>query len=159
MAAKKSPAKAKSAVTPAFTRKPATATPEKPATNTAEQRKPAGLPVDMDDTVCVALNRPNGVYFRMPDGRRVELNGNGQPLIGRDKGILPVGAYGLTIIKAEDWEYILKHYGGMKLFTNGLCFATGNKEDSQEEAESRADLRNGLEPVNPKKTQTQEAQK
>ncbi len=138
----------KSNVTPAFTRKP------EPV---VEEKKPVGLPADADNTVCVALNRPYGVYFRMPDGRKVELNGNGHALIGKDKGVLPVGTYGLTIIRADDWEYILKNYGGMKLFRNGLCFATERRNDTQEEARGRNDLRNGLEPVNPERTQTKEA--
>jgi len=110
-----------------------------------------------DSTICVALNRPYGVYFRMPDGRKVTLNGNGAPLIGKEKGVLPVGAYGLTIISAEDWEYILKTYGNGKLFKNGLCFAAPRKAEAAEEAESRSDLRNGLEPINPKRTGTKEA--
>jgi len=93
----------------------------------------------------------------MPDGRKVELNGNGQALTGRDKGVLPVGTCGLTIIRAEDWEYILKTYGDGRLFRNGLCFAASRKADAVGEAESRRDLRNGLEPVNPGKTGTKEA--
>lgn len=105
---------------------------------------------ERDDTVCVALNRPIGVVYEMPDGRRVELKGNGSHLIGKESGVLPVGAYGLTIIKAEDWDYIVKTYGNQKIFTNGLCFATKKKADAEEEAESRDDLRNGLEPVNVK---------
>lgn len=138
------------AVSPAFTRKPA---PEK-ATKAAV---PAGLPAETDDTVCIMLNHPYGLYFRMPDGRRVELNGNGQSLIGKDKGILPIGTSGETIIKRSDWEYILKHFGGMKIFKNGLCFATRTRHDSRIEAASRSDLRNGLEPVDPTRTATKEA--
>lgn len=115
--------------------------------------------VETDSTVCVALNRPLGIKFRMPDGRHVEIKGNGEPLIGKEKGELPVGAYGLTIINAEDWDYIVKTYGGMKIFSEGLCFATRKKADSQEEAESRDDLRNGLEPVDVKTLKTKEATK
>ena len=152
-ARKRVSASGKSSATPAFIRKSESVAGKK----VEEGEKGVGLPADADNTVCVALNRPYGLYFRMPDGRKVELNGNGCSLIGKDKGILPVGTYGLTIIKAEDWEYILKTYGGMRLFRNGLCFATDNREDTQEEAKDRNDLRNGLEPVNPERTQTKEA--
>lgn len=113
--------------------------------------------VETSDTVCVALNRPIGLVFRMADGRPVEINGNGEPLRGKEQGILQPGSYGLTIIKAEDWEYILKTYGHLKIFQNGFCFATKKKADAEEEAENRDDLRNGLEPVDVDKTATKEA--
>ena len=114
-------------------------------------------PVETSDTVCVALNRPLGLVFTMPDGREVEINGNGESLRGQEMGILQPGSFGLTIIKADDWEYIVKQYGHLKIFQNGFCFATRKKADAQEEAESRDDLRNGLEPVDVKSTATQEA--
>lgn len=113
--------------------------------------------VEHDDTVCVALNRPTGIKFPMPDGSFVEIKGNGAPLIGQETGKLPIGAYGLTIIKASDWDYIVKNFGGMKIFSEGLCFATKKKADAKEEAESRDDLRNGLEPVDVDKLKTKEA--
>lgn len=114
-------------------------------------------PVETSDTVCVALNRPLGLVFTMPDGREVEINGNGESLRGQEMGILKPGSYGLTIIKADDWEYIIKQYGHLKIFQNGFCFATKKKVDAQEEAENRDDLRNGLEPVDVEKTVTKEA--
>ena len=113
--------------------------------------------VETDTTVCVALNRPIGLKFDMPDGRVVEINGNGEPLRGKEQGILTPGSFGLTIINAEDWEYILKTYGHLKIFTNGFCFAARKKTDAEEEAENRDDLRNGLEPVDVKATKTKEA--
>ncbi len=39
----------------------------------------------------------------MPDGRKVVLNGNAVDLRGREKGVLPVGAFGLTTIAASGW--------------------------------------------------------
>ena len=114
-------------------------------------------PVETSDTVCVALNRPLGLTFTMPDGREVEIKGNGESLRGQEMGVLQPGAYGLTIIKAEDWEYIVKQYGHLKIFQNGFCFATKKKADAQEEAENRDDLRNGLEPVDVERTATKEA--
>lgn len=114
-------------------------------------------PQERDDTVCVALNRPMGIKFPMPDGKTVTINGNSTHLIGKEKGELPIGAYGLTIIKESEWEYIIKTFGGMRIFTEGLCFATRRRHDAQDEAESRDDLRNGLEPVDVTKTETKEA--
>jgi hypothetical protein len=114
-------------------------------------------PVETDDTVCVALNRPMGLNFPMADGSVVSINGNGEPLRGQEMGILTPGSYGLTIIKEEQWNYILQKYGHLKIFQNGFCFACKKKADAQEEAENRDDLRNGLEPVNVEQTATKEA--
>ena len=64
------------------------------------------------------------------------------------KGILPVGAFGLTEICADDWSYIEKTYGPhMELFRNGLIFAQARKADALDAADERAELRHGLEPV------------
>lgn len=107
------------------------------------------------DTVVVALNRASGIVFPMPDGRRVTINGNAAHLRGREKGILPIGAFGLTTVDRSDWEYIKKTYGpSMKLFESGLIFAAERKADAVDMAEERAELRHGLEPVDPEKTQT-----
>jgi len=120
-----------------------------------QEKKPEA--VETDSTVCVALNRPLGLSFRMPDGRQVVFNGNGEPFRGKEQGILQPGSYGLTIIAAEDWDYIIKTYGHLKIFTNGFCFATRKKVDAVAEAENRDDLRTGLEPVDVSATATKEA--
>lgn len=101
------------------------------------------------NTVVVALNRPTGIQFSMPDGRKVLINGNAAHLRGEEKGVLPVGAFGLTTIDRDDWEYIKKTYGRMEVFENGLLFAAERKADAIDEAEEKAELRHGLEPINP----------
>lgn len=106
-------------------------------------------------TVVVALNRATGIQFTMPDGRKVLVNGNAVDLRGKGKGVLPVGAFGLTTIAADDWEYIKKTYGGMEIFENGLIFTSERKADAMDEAEEKKELRHGLEPVNPETTPTQ----
>ena len=111
---------------------------------------------ETDSTVCVAFNRPIGLKFPMPDGRIVEIKGNGDSMVGKGQKGLPIGAYGFTSINAEDWDYIVKKFGGMKIFTSGLCYATKRRSDAKEEAESRDDLRNGLEPVDVTKTDSKE---
>ena len=124
-----------------------------------KQEKKAAQPVETDDTVCVALNRPLGLIFKLQDGREVEIKGNGDSLRGQEMGVLKPGSFGLTIIKAADWEEILKTYGHLKIFQNGFCFAARKKADAQEEAENRDDLRNGLEPVETKKLKVEEGGK
>lgn len=108
----------------------------------------------VDQTVMVALNRAIGLSFKMPDGRDVVINGSGHQLTGQQMGKLPVGQYGLTMVAASDWEYIAKTYGQMDLFKNGLIFAANSAHDAEGEARNRASLRHGLEPVNPKRTNT-----
>lgn len=105
-------------------------------------------------TVAVALNRATGIQFSMPDGRKVLINGNAASLRGKEKGVLPVGAFGLTIIPSADWDYIKKTYGGMEIFQNGLIFASARKADAMDEAAEKAELRHGIEPVDPKNTAT-----
>lgn len=104
--------------------------------------------------VAVALNRATGIQFAMPDGRKVIVNGNAASLRGKEKGVLPVGAYGLTMVPASDWEYIRKTYGGMEIFQHGLIFAAGRKADAADEAAEKAELRHGIEPVDPESTAT-----
>ena len=106
------------------------------------------------DSLSVDLGAGRWV-FPMPDGRRVIINGNAAHLRGKEKGILPVGGYGLTTIARADWEFIEKTYGpSMKIFESGLIFAADRKADAVDMADERAELRHGLEPVDPEKTQT-----
>lgn len=111
-------------------------------------KKQAKQNVQSSNTVFVALNRPNGIQFTMPDGRKVKINGNACDLRGKEKGVLPIGAFGLTELDSEDWDYIKKTYGRMELFENGLLFASDKKEKAKAEASEKEETRNGFEPVN-----------
>lgn len=104
--------------------------------------------------VAVALNRATGIQFALPDGRKVLVNGNAANLRGKEKGVLPVGAFGLTLIPAADWEYIKKAYGGMEIFQHGLIFAAERKADAADEAAEKAEFRHGIEPVDPETANT-----
>ena len=116
----------------------------RPKKNTAPETTQA----TKTDTVMVALNRTTGITFPMPDGRKVLIEGNAASLRGKEKGVLPVGAFGLTRVNADDWAYIEKTYGPhMEIFKSGLIFAQARKADAVDEADERAELRNGLEPV------------
>ena len=100
------------------------------------------------ETVVVALCHPQGIQFLLDGGkRRVRLNGNAVNLAGLPKGILPQGGFGLTTISKDDWEAIQATYGGMEIFKNGLCFAHGSRSDTLSEADEKAELRHGREPV------------
>ena len=71
----------------------------RPKKNTAPETTQA----TKTDTVMVALNRTTGISFPMPDGRKVLIEGNAASLRGKEKGVLPVGAFGLTRVNADDW--------------------------------------------------------
>lgn len=103
-----------------------------------------------NDNVVVALNYPMGISFNLSRERRVRLNGNAENLRGKDKGQLPTGAFGLTVIPREDWEEIKTKYGMMRLFRSGLIFVSDSKSNAEAEAEEKAETRHGLEPIDPK---------
>lgn len=133
-------------------------TPQAPAINPgaaeAAKTEAQGARASGTAMVAVALNRATGIQFALPDGRKVIINGNAAGLRGKEKGVLPVGAYGLTMVSASDWEYIKKTYGGMEIFQHGLIFAAQRKADADDEAAEKAELRHGLEPVDPESTTT-----
>lgn len=130
------------------------APPVPPAAIEAAQTATQAAQANGKAMVTVALNRAIGIQFAMPDGRKVLINGNAAHLRGLEKGVLPVGGFGLTTIAAEDWEYIKKTYGGMEVFENGLLFAAERKADAVDMADERAALRHGMEPVDPENTAT-----
>lgn len=106
------------------------------------------------DTVTVCLNYPRNMKFYVPDKngnkRAIVFNGNATNLVGKDRGILPIGAYGVTLgVPREAWEWIKTHYQNMELIKKGLLFVSETR-DVRREAEERVDLRHGFEPVDPK---------
>lgn len=111
------------------------------------------------ETVLVALCHPQGIVFPLAnnDGKkyRVKLNGNAADLIGKPKGVLPQGGFGLTTVKKTDWELIVATYGGMEIFKNGLCFAADDKASLMSEMDEKDEVRHGREPVKISDAQTE----
>jgi hypothetical protein len=105
--------------------------------------------------VVVAFNHPHGVKFTVPGGRAVVVNGNATHLRGKEKGVLPAGAFGLTLVDADDWEYIAKVYGRMQIFKSGLIFAQDSRARAEDEAEEKRESRHGREAVDPAATNTE----
>lgn len=129
-------------------------TPADPASVEAAQTADQAGQVTSRPTVTVALNRAAGIRFALPDGRTVLINGNAAHLRGKEKGVLPAGAFGLTTVAADDWAYIKKTYGRMEIFENGLIFAAERKADAADRAAEKAELRHGLEAADPETTPT-----
>lgn len=110
---------------------------------------------DGADTVCVCANVPHDVKFMVPDngGRMtpIIIKGNGSHLRGKDRGVLAVGAYGITAnVPKAAWDYIEKAYADNRAIRNGLIFTTTSRS-ARAAAKERQDLRHGLEPVDPEK--------
>ena len=82
-------------------------------------------------TVIVALNRVQGIDYPMPDGRVVSINGNATGLRGQPTGVLPIGEFGLTEVREDDWLYIEKTWGETRLFKSGLIFASTKGENTE----------------------------
>lgn len=106
--------------------------------------------------VTVAYNSPRGIIFKL-NGKDIHINGNAAHLIGKEKGIIPVGRFGYTRVTADEWEAIEKAYGSMAIFTNGLIFAEKSKSRAEDKAEEMEETRHGLEPVDTETTKTEEA--
>ena len=121
------------------------------------ERVPEPAPVvepkktNVSNSIVVALNYPMGITFDLSKERRVKLNGNAENLRGKDKGQIPTGAFGLTVVDRADWEEIKAKYGTMRLFRSGLIFVSDSKSNAEAEAEEKKETRHGLEAVDPKK--------
>lgn len=120
----------------------------------------------LSDVVTVAMNWPTGITFEVETAsggvEKVTFAGNSIDLRGRDMGILPVGAFGLTRnVPRELWEAVEKKYLSCAPFDalvkKGLIFASGSARDASDEAAERKDTRNGAEPIDPTKVNTKES--
>ena len=108
--------------------------------------------VKTGNTVTLCLNYPRSVMFRMPDGREVVIQGSSFDAIGQDMAVITVGKCQKNVVDAQDWEYIKKEYGNMKLIRNGFLFEVPSLGDYKDMAKDHGELRSGLEPVDTEKT-------
>lgn len=100
-----------------------------------------------DGSVIVCANLLQDQIFRLPDGRQVTLKGIKSTHLVDPDGHPALGQYGRTTLPAADWEALLRLYGNMEIFARGLVFAQTDTASADDEAADRAELRNGLEPV------------
>ena len=112
--------------------------------------------VEKNDTVTVCSNFPRDVVFEVKDraGRMVEIliKGNSGHLRGKAAGVLPLGAYGITMnVPKEAWEQIESLFKEDARIKQGLIFAT-KASNARAEAKERKALRNGYEPIDEKQT-------
>lgn len=112
--------------------------------------------VEKNDTVTVCSNFPRDIVFEVKDraGRMVEIliKGNSGHLRGKAAGVLPLGAYGITMnVPKEAWEQIESLFKEDARIKQGLIFAT-KASNARAEAKERKALRNGYEPIDEKQT-------
>lgn len=98
-------------------------------------------------TVVVCFNSFHDRIFRLNDGRKITLHGvKVSSLVGVDGR--PLGSqYGRTVLPVEDWEALKQQYGRLRIFERGLVFEERDEASATDAVADRADLRNGLEPV------------
>lgn len=120
--------------------------------------KTAQSVVKTDTKVVVCLNLAHSLVFDVGD-KKIKINGSNENLRGANEGILSIGKFGESIIDRQDWEEIVRQYGNMTIFKNGLIFAQNDTASAREKAKELKDTRHGLEPVDPKRTTTKEDSK
>ncbi len=108
------------------------------------------------DLVYVFANLQSGQSFRLPPGpacpNGADVAINGLPvsrLRGLDGRPLEGGRHGVTTVPAAQWAEVLRLYGKMQIFRNGLVFDAPSLERGKAMARERGGLRHGYEPVNP----------
>ena len=102
--------------------------------------------IDTSDTVTLCLNYPQDLELAIPTSKgtieRIILRGNNTHLRGKEKGINPVGAYGVTpnVPRAASEFWLIKEH---LLF----CATKDDKYSVEAETDERKALRNGFEPA------------
>lgn len=91
------------------------------------------------------------VGCKLPHGLTIEIDGNSVTLNGINSSTI-IGGYGLTYdVDKEFFDKYLELYADTELVKNGLIFAQEKLKEARTEAEEKAGLKNGLEPINPQK--------
>lgn len=110
--------------------------------------------IDTSDTVTLCLNYPQDLELAIPTSKgtieRIILRGNNAHLRGKEKGINPVGAYGVTPnVPRAAWEWFCENYPEFWLIKEHLlfCATKDDKYSVEAETDERKALRNGFEPA------------
>lgn len=110
----------------------------------------AAIPEISGDVAYVFANLQTGQKFTLPDGTVVTIDGVSVSNLKKPGGeFFAGGKYGVTPIPADQWKELVRVYGKMKIFQNGLVFAASSMERGKAMARERGGLRHGYEPVDP----------
>lgn len=105
--------------------------------------------------VVVVSKLAHSVYFDIGE-KRIKINGQNEGLRGKPEGILTIGGVGYTVVEADLWEAIAKEYANMPAIKDGFISAEKNKASAKDKGKDIKEMKNGLEPVDTKKTATRE---
>jgi hypothetical protein len=112
---------------------------------------PAGEPDKANGTtmVVVGCKLPNGLICEMgkvgdENYRAVRLNGANSAKI--------VGGHGLTHVSADFWNAWYKKNKHLEFVRKALVFAHGDEASASDHAADRAEVRTGMEPLDPIKS-------
>lgn len=90
--------------------------------------------------------KPTEMWMRV--GEQIRLKGYAVPF-GKIPNYPIIGDFGLTEVSREFWETWCGQNKGLELLQKGLIFAHGEKESTSSYASEHAELKCGLEPLNP----------
>ncbi|MDR2075637.1 MAG: hypothetical protein LBP61_01700 [Desulfovibrio sp.] len=125
-------------------------------TNAAAEEDLAAVPGD----VYVFANLKQDQSFRLSDGEVVTIRGfTVSGLRKPGGGFFAGGKYGVTPVPEDKWREVMRVYGKMKIFLNGLVFDAPSLERGQAMARERGGLRHGYEPVDPESQRTKTSPK
>jgi hypothetical protein len=118
--------------------------------------KPQADPIQ-DAPETPASNNDVFVFAAITPGQAFMVRGK-RVVIGKAsvEGYAGVSKFSCTRVDKGDWDEILRLYGKMKMFSSGHVFSAPTYEDGSYMARERSRLRHGLEPVDVKKTVTEQ---
>lgn len=91
--------------------------------------------------VTVACKLPHGLQIRVGE-QALTLRGSNSPEA--------IGGYGFTLVNESFWNEWLKSYCNFEPVKKGLIYALAKGGDARARAQEQAEVKNGLEPLNPK---------
>lgn len=107
------------------------------------------------NTVVVCANLPTDQLFNIGGGVVVRLKGVPPTHLVDMDGRPVFGKYGRTVLPREQWEQLKKIYGHMAIFQRGQVFAEKTPDDADAHAAEMAEVRHGMEPIDPNAAQSQ----
>ena len=98
----------------------------------------------------VFYNSVRDIVFEVDKGGKpaqIRIHGSGFPLAGNSPKVLPgIGAYGMTQVDSNLWDAVVKKYGEMDIFKNGLIKAGASEKAKAAAKEEVAAKDNGQSP-------------
>lgn len=97
--------------------------------------------------------------FQLPNGKEVTIVGNGVYLANPRGGALPAGGYGVTVLDKDDWEAVKRAFPKWigRWLDGGILIEKASEASGLNFAQDNAGDETDYDPIDPKKTRTQEA--